>query len=155
MCGAALGPERPSCGIHAAFLRSICGDRYSLSMTTTLDAFTASVRKDLRELAAELLDGLGPTVVQALTGVRDRSVPSRWARPDGPVPRKMAQQQLRLAFRVWLMVCESEGPQVAAAWMIGANPRLTEDTPVTAIRELRSADVVGAAQAFIDDAAVA
>lgn len=124
-------------------------------MTTALDAFTVAVRKDLHELVAELLDGLGPTVVQALTGVRDRSVPSRWARLDGPAPRIVSQQQLRLAFRVWLMVCDAEGPQVAAAWMVGANPRLAEDTPITAIRQLRSADVVGAAQAFIDDTAVA
>lgn len=124
-------------------------------MTTALDAFTVAVRKDLHELVAELLDGLGPTVVQALTGVRDRSVPSRWARPDGPAPRTVSQQQLRLAFRVWLMVRDAEGPQVAAAWMVGANPRLAEDTPITAIRQLRSADVVGAARAFIDDTAVA
>lgn len=119
-------------------------------MTTALDAFTVAVRKDMPSLVAELLDGLGPTVVQAMTGVRDRSVPSRWARPDGAVPRQVSQQQLRLGFRVWLMLRDAEGPQVAAAWMTGANPRLAEDTPITAIRELRSADVVGAAQAFID-----
>jgi hypothetical protein len=35
--------------------------------------------------------------------------------------------------------------------MTGANPRLSEDTPLTAIRELRAVDVVGAATAFIND----
>lgn len=124
-------------------------------MTTSVDAFAAAMRKDLPDLVAELLDSLGPTVVQAMTGVRDRSVPTRWARPDGPTPRKLSQQQVRLGFRVWLMLRDAEGPQVAAAWMIGANPRLGEDTPITAIREMRSAHVVGAAQAFIDDTAAA
>ncbi len=46
---------------------------------------------------------------------------------------------------------DAESPRVAAPWMTGANPRLSEDTPLTAIRELRAVDVVGAATAFIND----
>lgn len=37
----------------------------------------------------------------------------------------------------------------------GGNPLLGEDTPITAIREMRAGDVVGAAEAFIDDTYVA
>ncbi|MEK8229301.1 hypothetical protein NKG05_30490, partial [Oerskovia sp. M15] len=52
--------------------------------------------------------------------------------------------------RVWRMLEQTEGRDVALAWLVGANPRLDEQTPVTGIRELRSAEVVGAALAFID-----
>lgn len=110
-----------------------------------------SMRKKLHELVGELIEGLGPTLVQAMTGTKDRSMPARWARADGPVPRQTAQDQLRLGYRVWSMMRETEGPRVAAAWLSGANPNLDEMTPITAIRELRAADVVGAAHAFIND----
>jgi hypothetical protein len=120
-------------------------------MRTATDAYAAALRADLPDLVAEMLRALGPTAIQAMTGTRDRSVPARWVRPDGPTPKRTSQEQLRLGYRVWLMMRDSEGSQVAAAWMTGANPRLAEDTPLTAIRELRAADVVGAAEAFIAD----
>lgn len=91
----------------------------------------------------------------ALTGVRDRGQPGRWARPDGAEPRHASSQQLRLGYRVWRMLEQTEGRDVALAWLVGANPRLDEQTPVTAIRELRSAEVVGAALAFIDGSSLA
>jgi len=33
---------------------------------------------------------------------------------------------------------------------VGANPRLGETTPISAVRDLKSAEVIGAALAFID-----
>ncbi len=118
-------------------------------MSTATKAHADAMRKDLHDLVAELVDELGPTVVQAMTGSRDRSVPAGWARADGPTPRKLAQEQLRLGYRVWTMLRDAEGPRVAAAWMTGANPRLAEDTPLTAIRERRAGEVIGATEAFI------
>lgn len=106
-------------------------------------------------MVAELVNQLGPTAVQAMTGTRDRSMPAAWARAGGSTPRKHTQDQLRLGYRVWTMLREEEGPNVAAAWMSGANPRLGEDTPITAIREMRAGDIVGAAEAFIVDTYVA
>jgi hypothetical protein len=111
-------------------------------------AHADAMRKELHELVAELIAELGPTAVQAMTGTRDRSMPAAWARQDSR-PRARTETQLRLGYRVWSMMQEAEGPRVAAAWMIGANPRLGEDTPLTAIRDLHPADVVGAAEAFI------
>ncbi|WP_256829570.1 hypothetical protein [Ornithinimicrobium faecis] len=58
--------------------------------------------------------------------------------------------QLRLGYRVWHLLSQEEGPDVALAWLVGSNPRLGEATPVTAVRDLKSAEVVGAALAFID-----
>jgi hypothetical protein len=121
-------------------------------MTNPRQAYHAgAIRAELHQLVSELVDALGPTAVQAMTGTRDRSMPARWAHVDGPEPRAQAQQQLRLGYRVWTMLRDAEGERVAAAWMTGANPRLGEETPLTAIRELRPADVVGAAEAFVND----
>ncbi len=120
-------------------------------MDTTTQAHTEAMRADLSVLVKELLTELGPTAVQAMTGIKDRTAPSRWARPDGPTtPRDITQQQLRLGYRVWVMMRDAVGPRVAAPWMVGANPFLKENTPITAIRELRAGEVVGAAQAFSD-----
>lgn len=121
---------------------------YGRSMTTSTEAHTIAMHKEIHELIAELLKELGPTVIQVMTGTRDRSMPSRWAREDGPRPRSGTEQQLRLGYRVWMMMRDEETAQVAAAWMMGANPQLGEDTPLTAIREGRAGEVVGAATAF-------
>lgn len=106
--------------------------------------------RDVHDLVRDLNDGLGTAVVQAITGVKDRGQPARWARPDGPEPAQASIDRLRLAGRVWRMLEQAEGRDVALAWMVGANHRLDEATPVTAIREMRTSEVVGAAQAFID-----
>lgn len=118
-------------------------------MSIATQAHADAMRKELHELVAELVAELGPTAVQAMTGSRDRSAPAGWARKGGPTPRQPKQEQLRLGYRVWTMLRDSEGPRVAAAWMTGANPRLAEDTPLTAIRDKRTGDVIGAAEAFI------
>jgi hypothetical protein len=105
---------------------------------------------DIHEIARELVDGVGSTVVQSITGVKDRGAPAQWAKPAGPEPRPEAQQRLRLAHRVWRTLRATESPDVALAWMVGSNPRLGESTPVTFIRELRSDEVLGAAEAFVN-----
>lgn len=117
----------------------------------TAEAHADAMRMDLRELVAALIEALGPTLVQAMTGTKDRGMPARWARADGPEPRARTQEQLRLGYRVWSMMRQAEGPRVASAWLSGSNSRLGELTPITAIRELQAAEVVGAAVAFIDD----
>ncbi len=109
-------------------------------------AYTDSMTMEIHLLTAELLKELGPTAIQVMTGTRDRSMPSRWAREDGPKPR--TEQQLRLGYRVWVMMRDAETARVAAAWMMGANPQLGEDTPLTAIREGRAGEVVSAATVF-------
>jgi hypothetical protein len=118
-------------------------------MDTSTRAHAEAIRKELHELIAELVAELSPTPVQAMTGTRDRSMPAAEARRSGPAPQAGTQDQLRLGYRVWTTLRDAEGPRVAAAWMTGANPRLGEDTPLTAIREMRPADVVAAAEAFI------
>lgn len=129
------------CGFDVACTR--CSMR-GQDMTTTTRAYAEAMRKEIHTLAAELMDELGPTPIQAMTGTKDRTMPSRWAHPDGPNTQKATEQKLRLGYRVWVMLRDAETASMAAAWMLGVNPYLGEDlTPLTAIREERAGDVVG------------
>lgn len=119
-------------------------------MSNVETAHADATRLDIHELVRILNESIGTTVVQAMTGTKDRGQPARWARPDGPEPRMITVDQLRLGYRVWHMVDQEEGQDVALAWLVGANPRLGEATPVSAVRDLKSAEVIGAAMAFID-----
>lgn len=95
-----------------------------------------------------LLSNLGAVVVQAMTGTKDQAEVESWE-TDG-VPES-ARAQIALADRVLDIMLPAEGPNVTFAWMVGANSRLGDTTPVTAIRELNY-DVIGAALAFTHDA---
>lgn len=40
---------------------------------------------------------------------------------------------------------------VALAWLVGSNPRLGEDVPLLYVQQQRTREVIGAAEAFVDD----
>lgn len=109
-----------------------------------------STRIGLRELVRELNAALGPTLVAAATGSKDRKLPIKWAKDDGPRPGNDFERRLRLLFRTWSAVTEHEGAHVARAWFIGANPFLDERTPLTAVREDDAAQLGRAVQSFVD-----
>jgi hypothetical protein len=105
-----------------------------------------------REIARRLIAALGPTLVAALAGSKDRTAPHEWVKFDGSEPAPEALPRLACAYETWRKVAEAEGDHVARAWFVGSNPRLGESTPVTAIREDRLDEVGYAAQAVADDA---
>ncbi|MBF6171890.1 hypothetical protein [Nocardia blacklockiae] len=102
------------------------------------------------ELARQLVQHLGPTLVALVAGVRDRKLPHKWAHADGPRPRDAALARLQVAHRCWILLATAESEDVARSWFIGANPRLGEESPAVAIREGRYAEVIAAAVAFVD-----
>jgi hypothetical protein len=109
-----------------------------------------AVRLPAASLVRELLDHLGPTVVAALAGVRDRTQPYRWSIEDGPTPRDASLSRLQVAYRAWSTIVESDGVNVARAWFIGANPRFDERAPYLVIRDGLFSDVLAAAEEFVD-----
>lgn len=113
-------------------------------------AHAEAIRLDIHELVRILNRNLGLPTVQAMTGTKDRSQPAKWALPDGPQPRLTTSSQLRLGYRIWHLLAEEEGSEVALSWLISPNPKLKEATPISAVRELKSAEVVAAAMTFID-----
>lgn len=117
--------------------------------------FGRATRLDIRELVRELNAALGPTLVAAATGSKDRKLPIKWAKDDGPRPGNDFERRLRLMSRTWSTVAAHEGAHVARAWFIGANPFLGERTPLTAIRNDDAAEIGRAVESFLDDSVYA
>jgi hypothetical protein len=122
-----------------------------MTSQTRIDVHREAMRMNIHDLVRRLVDNVGPAVVQGMTGTKDRAMPSRWAKPDGPTPQTTTAQRLRLGFQVWRTVEISEGRDVALAFLLGANPVLGDDLPLNAIHDLRHAEVLGAAGSFVGD----
>lgn len=116
------------------------------------DIHTKTTKLNVHELVRQLNEHLGGTLVATLAGVRDRRLPYKWAKPDGPEPNQNAETRLRAAHRVWTYVSATENDHVARAWFIGANPLLDEQPPVVALNKGHIREVLAAAQAFTEDA---
>lgn len=117
---------------------------------TPTDQFDRTMKMDIHDVVRELNNVLGTTLVASLAGSKDRKVPLRWAKPDGPEPRVEAQRRLVFAHRQFYEIAAADGDHVARQWFVGSNPWLGEDTPITGIRDGRHLEVARAARAFID-----
>lgn len=118
--------------------------------TAAISAHHATARLGLREVVRQLNSHLGPTLVAALAGVTQRGMPVKWAKLDGPTPRPVSETRLLAAHSLFSAIAGAESDHVARAWMIGSNPLLDGDTPITAIREDRFKETTQAATAFLD-----
>lgn len=116
---------------------------------TTTSQHASTARMDSHDIARILVTGLGPTLVAAMTGSKDRKLPAKWAKPDGPTPRAEFLRRLQLGHRAWASLVQAENEHVARSWFIGGNPLLHEATPITAIREGQGAEVMAAVEAFL------
>ena len=122
-----------------------------MSTLTVGSIHSETARMDIHELVRQLNTHLGPTLVAALVGSKDRKAPIRWARHDGPEPRPETAGRLMLAHRAWTHIVVAENEHVARAWFIGGNPFLGEATPITAIREGSGREVMAAVRALLED----
>lgn len=111
------------------------------------DPFVESVRTPIEWIARDLVREFGPTLVAFMTKSRARTTPYRWINLESP-PKSDAAQRLRFAYRVWLTLLQDEDAGTARAWFIGANPRLSEESPAAVIRDGRWADVLAAVSAL-------
>ena len=121
-------------------------------MGTRIEGHEQAVRLNPHELVRQLNSHLGPTLTATLANVRDRKLPHKWAKPDGPEPRDDSLARLQVAHRVWSLISAADNDSVARAWFIGANPRLDEVAPVMKLREGELQAVLSAAVAFVEGA---
>lgn len=118
----------------------------------TSDTLGEQTPVSIRETVRELNAGLGPTLVAALSGNRDRRASIGWEAGESPGPDEASSQRLRCALAQWKAVEAAEGADVARMWFLGSNPWLGEDSPINAIREGWFGEVAIAAQALVEDA---
>jgi hypothetical protein len=50
---------------------------------------------------------------------------------------------------VFGLIADAEGPHIARAWCIGRNPHLDDVTPIAAIQDGRTSDVLAAVHAYL------
>lgn len=121
-----------------------------MPIDTNVEVHEATLRLTTPEMVRQLNSHLGPTLVAALAGVKDRKLPHKWAQADGPDPRPEPKRRLIAAHRCWTMIAGTENDSVARAWFIGANPRLGEQAPVMCLRAGDDGLVLAAAEAFLE-----
>jgi hypothetical protein len=120
-----------------------------MSTITIEETHQETTQKDIRTIVRDLNAALGPTLVALLAGVKDRKLPSKWAKADGPEPRPESRKRLQTADRVWIYLTAAADEHVARSWFIGLNPMLDEITPLEALNAGRDRDVIYAATAFV------
>lgn len=120
--------------------------------TITLDTtYTETTQMGIHQVARELAEALGPTLVAVLAGVKDRKLPPKWALPTGPTPRAESERKLRTAHRVFTALARNQDAHIARSWFIGLNPLLDEMQPVVALNEGRDREVIEAARSYLRD----
>lgn len=122
-----------------------------MESTTRNDIYLDAMKMNIHDLVRELNENLGAVVVQTMAGVKDRTSPYRWAKPDSGDLRPEVEGRLRLGYRIWRTLAMAEGKNVALAWLMGSNPRLDENLPVLYVQQGRTREVIGAAEAFVND----
>lgn len=121
-----------------------------MSVSAMSQAHAETVRLGIHEVVRRMNSHLGATVVAALAGSKDSKSPYRWAKDT--TPQADAEERIRTSHRVWMFIADAESDHVARAWFMGSNPSLGETSPVLALREDRSREVIEAAEAFVNDA---
>lgn len=114
-----------------------------------VDIHQQTIKLDVHELARQLVSHLGATMVATLAGVRDRKLPYRWQKADGPIPKDEAISRLQAAYQIWKTIATTDDAYVARAWFIGVNPRLGDVQPVIALRNGQLTETMAAARAFV------
>lgn len=122
-----------------------------MAIDTTARIHAETIKMDIHDVAKELVEALGPTLVATLAGVRDRKLPNKWAQAGGPTPRDESQSRLKTAHRVFRSLAAQEDAYIARSWFIGLNPLLEETSPIVALNEGREREVIEAARAFMED----
>ncbi len=112
------------------------------------EAHRKTVRSTIADVAAFLQEVLGQKLVAYLAGVTGAKTVGRWASGEQH-PRSAAEQHLRAAYQVFLLLQEGDSAHTARAWLIGLNPQLDDESPVTAIRDGRLRDVMTAARSYL------
>lgn len=124
-------------------------------MSLLTKASDDTARMDTHEVAAYLLERLGPTLTAYIAGSRSRSMPKRWATPPHEAghaePSVEKAKLLRFAHAIFRTIEDADSEHVARSWLISANPRLDGATVAQAIREDRVEDAYRATRNFVDD----
>lgn len=112
------------------------------------EAAPTSTRLRLPALVRFLVEVLGQSIVQHIADVTDPQALADWA-SGSCRPCRATEERLRTAYRTFQTINGVDNEFAARAWLIGLNPQLDDEAPVTALRDDRLRDVIVAADAFV------
>ncbi|MET7290257.1 XRE family transcriptional regulator [Streptomyces sp. NPDC005573] len=112
-------------------------------------AHLTTVRMSIADIARFLQDNLGQRLTARITNLSDHRQVGKWASGEN-TPRPEAEQRLRAALQVFQLIQDAESLYTARAWLIGMNPQLDDEAPLSVIAEGRHRDVMAAARAYVD-----
>lgn len=107
----------------------------------------AAVTVDLSSIAEFLIENLGATLVGLLVGKNAQTV-RRWVTEPGRSPRLPSEDKLRAAYQVFQELLPVEASATIRAWFMGMNPQLNDSSPIEALAEGKSRQVLAAARSF-------
>ena len=100
------------------------------------------------EVLRALVAALGKYPVAAIFGKDARTI-ERWLK-SGVRLKAEDERRLRDAFRVFSLIEEADGAQVARAWFLGMNPQLNDDSPVEQLAVGNARAVLAAARSYVN-----
>jgi hypothetical protein len=103
---------------------------------------------DVRSLISQMADGLGPELIGAMCGLEGSAPLKTWMiqPPDGEIEAK-----LRTGHKVFKVLREAEGVDIARAWLMGMNPLLADANPLFEIGAGHGDTVLLAAWSYLED----
>ena len=107
----------------------------------------AAARMSLPEVVREVESVLGQRMTAVIAGVADAKAVGKWARGER-MPRADAEQRLRDAYYVTILLLQAEVPSTVRAWFTGMNPELDDRAPALVLAE-DPARVLQAARTFL------
>ena len=100
-----------------------------------LHAHERAMRESFQAVVTQLRDLLTPRLVAYLAGVRETRAVHQWADGTRDVKSGDAEDRLRLALQLAIVLNESDAPRVVQAWFQGLNPHLDDRSPARLLRE--------------------
>ena len=111
-----------------------------------LKAHEESVRGNLRDIVAELAELIEKKLTAYVGGAKDAAVVERWIAGTEPYPD--GEPRLRAAYHVVKFLAEYDEPAVIQAWLMGLNPQLEHQSPLSLLRKGEHRAVLSGALAF-------
>lgn len=116
------------------------------------DAHARATRATFPTVVEELVSMIGRRLTAYVASVKDARALDRWAK-DEVEPQPDIEKRLRLSYRVALLLSGVDSPTVVKNWLIGLNPELDDQEPLSLLRDgdiaLDGKRVLTAAVAFI------
>jgi hypothetical protein len=114
-------------------------------------AHVGSIRSSFQDIVAHLAEIIGRKLTAYIAGVDDVRSVDRWI--QGSNAYGNAEERLRFAYQLVVVLSEHDKPTVVQSWLTGINPELRDRTPLRLLREgdlhVVGPELLGAVRAFI------